>query len=170
MKILITGTKGLAAALGNTYTDQSVTMVSRSGGFDINNVDSWGAEFLNYDLLFNCAYDKFGQIKVLEYFYNAWKDDISKTIVSIGSKIINSTRLEQTLDDAYWPYRLHKQALQQAHDTMSRTAKCNIKIINPGPIDTDMIAHIDCVKLNQHDLSVSIRNWINDPYIKRIDL
>ena len=170
MKILITGTKGLAAAVGNAYADHLVTMVSRSNGVDINNVDCWGVEFLNYDLLFNCAYDGFGQVKVLEYFYNAWKDDASKTIVNIGSKIVSAPRIEHKLDSVYWPYRLHKQTLQQAHDTMSRTSKCNMKIINPGPIDTEMIAHINCVKIDPVDLSAKIRNWVDDPYIRRLDL
>jgi hypothetical protein len=53
---------------------------------------------------------------------------------------------------------------------MSLTAKCSIKIINPGPIDTDMIANVNCAKIDPMDLSTRIRNWVNDPYIRRIDI
>ena len=170
MKILITGIRGLSKALRDVYTDHAVTCVSKSGGFDINNIDQWGREFLDVDTVFNCAYDGFGQTKVLEYFYNAWRNDASKIIVNIGSKIITNTRLELSLDQEYWPYRLHKQTLQIAHDTMNRSATCSMKMINPGPINTDMIAHINCVKINPEELAIKIRECVADPYIKRLDI
>ena len=85
MKILITGSRGLAQQLGKVYVDQSVTLVSRSNGFDINNVDQWGIEFLDSDCVFNCAYDGFAQVKVLEFFYHNWKHNADKKIITIGS-------------------------------------------------------------------------------------
>ena len=69
MKILITGTKGLAKALGDVYDNRLVTLVSHSNGTDINNVDQWGPNFLHYDCVFNCAYDGFALVGVLEFFY-----------------------------------------------------------------------------------------------------
>lgn len=168
MKILITGTKGLATALGNVYADQSVTMVSRSSGFDIKNVNNWGTEFLDYDCVFNCAYDGFAQVDVLEFFYNHWKNDPNKKIITIGSRIVTYKRSESESD--YWPYRLHKQALQQAHDAMLLTAKCDMKIIHPGPIDTDMVKHIYCVKMSPVNLAQSIKEIVMSTTIKRVDL
>lgn len=168
MKILITGIKGLAIALGNVYADQSVTTVSRSGGFDIKNVNDWGKEFLDYDCVFNCAYDDFAQINVLEFFYNHWKNNPDKKIITIGSRVITYKRSES--ESEYWPYRLHKQALQQAHDTMLLTAKCDMKIIHPGPIDTDMIKHIHCAKMSPVDLAQSIKDIVMSNTIKRVDL
>jgi hypothetical protein len=170
MKIIITGTRGLAAELGNAYRDQFVTLISKSGGYDINDVDQWSHIFYDHDVLFNCAYSEFSQVRVLELFYQAWQQDPNKTIVSIGSKVVSGARAEINTDNAYWPYRLHKQTLQTAHDTMSRTAKCNMKIINPGPVDTDMISHVDCVKMDPAELAAKIRNWVDDPYVKRVDL
>ena len=41
MKILITGTNGLACKLGEAYADHSVSLVSRSNGFDINEINHW---------------------------------------------------------------------------------------------------------------------------------
>jgi len=168
MKILITGTKGLATALGNVYADHSVTTVSRSSGFDIKNVNAWGTEFLDYDCVFNCAYDGFAQINVLEFFYNHWKNDSNKKIITVGSRIVTYKRSES--ESGYWSYRLHKQALQQAHDAMLLTAKCDMKIIHPGPIDTDMVKHITCVKMSPVDLARTIKDIVMSDTIKRVDL
>lgn len=170
MKVLITGDRGLAEALGKSYSMQSVFYATRSAGYDIKNVEAWGDQFLDVDLLFNCAYDGFGQVQVLEFFYNAWKNDPSKVIVSIGSKVIYSPRLDIQQDHEYWPYRLHKQALALAHETMVKNAKCTLKLINPGPIDTDMIAHQQCKKANPALLATNIKDWITNPFIKRVDL
>jgi len=168
MKILITGTTGLAQSLGNAYIDHSVTLVSRSGGYDINDIDIWGAEFLDRDCIINCAYDKFAQVNVLEFFFKHWGNDPSKKIISIGSRSVVYKRLDN--DSGYWDYRLHKQALQQAHDAMLLTAICDLKIINPGPIDTPMIAHHQCAKYNPDELAIKIKIMIDDPTIKRLDL
>jgi|LauGreDrversion2_6_1035139.scaffolds.fasta_scaffold06497_2 hypothetical protein len=168
MKILITGTQGLAKSLGDAYTDHTVQLVSRSTGFDINHIENWGSEFLDHDCVFNCAYDNFAQVRVLEFFYNRWKNNPSKRIVSIGSRTISHKRIDS--DSEYWPYRLHKQALQQAHDAMLLTALCDIKIVNPGPIDTAMIQHQKCSKLNPEDLAQQIKSIATNPLLKRVDL
>jgi hypothetical protein len=168
MKILITGTQGLAHSLGNAYIGHTVMSVSRSGGYDINDIDAWGSEFLDCNCVINCAYDKFAQVKVLEFFFRHWGNDPLKKIISIGSRSISHKRLDNDL--GYWDYRLHKQALQQAHDAMLLTAKCDLKIFNPGPIDTAMIAHQQCVKYNTDELAIKIKTLIDDPTIKRVDL
>jgi len=168
MKILITGTKGLARALGDVYSDQKVMLVSRSGGHDIANIDHWGEEFLDYDCVFNNAYDGFAQVTVLEFFYNHWKHDYNKKIVTIGSRAITYKRIEA--ESGYWAYRVHKQALQQAHDAMLLDAKCDMKIINPGPIDTDLIKHLNTVKMSPDVVAHKIRDIVSDPALKRVDL
>ena len=168
MKILITGTKGLAKALGDAYADQLVTLVSRSTGTDINDVTQWGPNFLDYDCVFNCAYDGFAQVGVLEFFYQNWKNTFDKKIITIGSRSVTYKRSEP--ESGYWAYRLHKQTLQQAHDVMLLDAKCDMKIIHPGPIDTAMLQHIDCVKLNPDMLALKIKNIVEDSTIKRVDL
>jgi len=168
MKILITGTRGLAEELGKVYADHSVTLVSRSAGFDINCIQQWGFEFLDMDCVFNCAYDGFAQVNVLEFFYNHWQNNTAKQIITIGSRAVFFKRSEP--ESGYWAYRLHKQALQQAHDSMLSTAKCDMKIINPGPIDTDMIQHLNCVKINPATLANSIKTIVNDATLKRVDL
>lgn len=168
MKILITGVRGLAHSLGDAYVDHEVRLVSRSGGYDIAKVDHWGDEFLDYDCVFNNAYDGFAQVGVLEFFYNHWKHNYCKKIITIGSRAITYKRTET--ESGYWAYRVHKQALQQAHDAMLLDAKCDMKIINPGPIDTDMIRHLNTVKMSPDVVAHKIRDIVNDPTLKRIDL
>lgn len=168
MKILITGGQGLARALGDCYIGHSVTLVSRSNGFDINNINQWGMEFLDYNCVFNCAYDGFGQVQVLEFFYQHWRDNVDKKIVNIGSRAISFKRLDNT--QGYWPYRQHKLCLQNTVDAMLLDAKCDIKIINPGPIDTPMIAHHQCAKFNPDTLASKIKTITEEPSIKRVDL
>jgi len=170
MKILITGTKGLAQELAFVYSDYDVTAVSLSTGHDIMKIDQWGVDFLDYDLVFNCAYDGIGQQLVLEYFYHHWQNDPTKTIVTVGSKVITQPRAEPDADRHYWPYRLHKQTLQTMHDSMWPTARCDIKIVNPGAFDSQMVAHLDMPKLSLYNLAAKIKQIVSDPIIKRVDL
>jgi hypothetical protein len=168
MKILITGTRGLANAIKTVYSDHTVSTVSKSTGHNIENINSWGSIYLDYDLVFNCAYDGYAQVSVLEFFFDHWKNDTTKTIVNIGSTAIYGRRIENTSD--YWPYYTHKVALQTAYNNMLATAKCNIKIFNPGPIDTDMIAHHIVPKYSTKELAIVIKNLTDNPTIKRVDL
>lgn len=170
MNILITGTRGLAAAIKHAYVDCNVVAVSKSQKYDIKQISTWGDQFINFDLVFNCAYDGYAQVSVLEFFFGAWKNNADKTIVSIGSRVIVQPRIDVDVDQTYWPYRQHKLALQQAHDSMIKTARCSLKIINPGPIDTDMIAHVACDKLDPNQLASKIKHWVADPDISRVDL
>lgn len=170
MKILITGSKGLAQELAFVYADHDVTNISQSTGHNILQVDHWVTEFLDYDLVFNCAYSGIGQQLVLEQFYQYWKFDPTKSIVTIGSKIVTQPRADLALANEYWPYRTHKQTLQSMHDTMWPNARCDLKIINPGAFDSDMIAHLDIQKLSLYELASRIKKYADDPVIKRVDL
>lgn len=168
MKILITGRTGLAAALAKVYQSHSVTCVSRSTGHDINDVASWGSQFLDHDIIYNCAYDGSGQLSVLEFFYADWKTDPQRTIVNIGSRIVAFPRSDGLQD--YTSYHTHKKALLAAYEMMLPTARCDIKMINPGPIDTKMVEHLSVLKLNPNDVAHHIKDLVQNPLIKRVDL
>lgn len=170
MKILLTGSQGLALGIAKNLSAHQVISVSRRTGHNINQISVWGHQFLDCDMAINCAYDGFGQVSVLEFFYNNWKNNSSKTIINIGSSVILTPRSETEKDQEYWPYRLHKQTLEQAWTKML-TCACNIKLINPGPIDTDMMKHvIDVKKFYVDDLGAKIASAAFDPTVKRLDL
>lgn len=168
MKVLITGTKGLAQELAFVYSECDVTAVSRSTGHDILKIDQWGVDFLDYDQVFNCAYSGIGQQLVLEYFHHHWQYNPTKSIITIGSKVITQPRADGT--NTHWPYRIHKQTLQNIHNSMWPTAKCDLKIINPGAFDSAMVAHLDVPKLNLSSLAMRIKQYAEDPVIKQVDL
>jgi hypothetical protein len=170
MKILITGTKGLAQELAFVYADYDVTTVSLSTGHDILKIEDWGVDFLDYDTVINCAYNDVGQQRVLEYFFGHWKNDTSKSIITIGSKVVTQPRSDADRINDYWPYRIHKQTLQAMHDSMWPMAHCDLKIINPGAFETDMVAHLDVPKMNLYRLACAIKTHSEDPLIKRVDL
>lgn len=170
MKILITGNSGLASGIADNLLQHQVTRVSRSTGHDINHIDHWGHQFLDHDMIMNCAYDGFGQVAVLEFFYRNWKNDPAKSIINIGSRVIVYPRSEIEKDGQYWPYRLHKQTLEQAWKQML-CCQCDIKLINPGSIDTHMMQHITGIKkFHVRDLGARIVAAAFDPTIKRLDL
>lgn len=169
MKLLITGQSGLAKSLASAYQDHQPTCVSRATGHDIADINQWGERFIDYDMVINCAYRDFAQVSVLDFFFNRWQWDSNKTIVSIGSRAVEHPRIEIDLDQDYWPYRYHKQAL---HLAWLKTCHSPMKsiLINPGPIDTDMIKHLSTKKMDPDDLALRIRRAVEDGWIKRIDL
>lgn len=172
MNILITGRKGLARSLGSLLEhSHTVTYVSVSQGQDLAHVADWGPGFYHYDMLINCAYHKWDQVQVLEQFFWAWHQDPTKTIVNIGSTISDYARFHRDLDHEYMDYRVHKQALQLAFVKLSKQGECDIKLINPGAMDTDMLKNVTMANKMSPDLvAAKILQWIFDPVVKRIDL
>ena len=172
MNIIITGSQGLARSLGDQLSkDHRVTYLDRSNGHDINKVSTWAEKFYDQDMCINNAYHKWDQVAVLETFYHMWGNDSSKYIINIGSTISDYTRNEKDQDHEYMPYRLHKQALQAAFSKMVKQAKCTIKLINPGPMDTQMLANVSWSnKMNTNLVAQAIVPMLIDPLIKRIDL
>lgn len=168
MKIVITGTKGIAQALKTVLADHDVCLLSRSTGHDIREIHAWGHHYVDHDVFINCAYDDWAQVSVLDFFYQHWKLDVTKTIVTIGSRVVCHSGISQ--NNAYWPYRSHKQALQSAHDVMQADARCRMLIINPGPTDTDMVRHHNVPKLSPDRVAQHIRDALFDPVIRRLDL
>jgi len=171
MNILITGTSGLAQALANQLEQaHTVTQISRATGHDIHNVKAWGPNFYHYDVCVNCAYDQWAQVTVLEQFFYAWQDDPKKQIINIGSSIVDYTRIEKEKEYEYMSYRIHKSALQQAFTKFVKLGKCDIKLINPGAIDTQMIAHLDVKKMSAEFVAKEVIQTMTKPHIKRVDL
>jgi hypothetical protein len=172
MNILITGNRGLAKALGELLTvDHSVTYVSRSTGHNIVNIKQWAPDFYHYDMCINSAYHNWDQVEVLEQFFWAWNHDPNKHIVNIGSTISDYARTETNKEHEYMNYRVHKQALQLAFSKLVKQSLCNIKLINPGAMDTDMLKHLDFSnKMQPEFVAQKIVSVLFDPCVKRLDL
>lgn len=172
MNILITGDRGLAKSLENLLRiDHTVTCVSRATGYDIANIKNWGPSFYHYDMCINSAYSSWNQVEVLEQFFWAWHTDSSKHIVNIGSTISDYARTENNKEHEYMAYRVHKQSLQLAFAKLTKQAKCDIKLINPGAMDTNMLKDLNFPnKMDPDFVAKKITTILFDSCIKRIDL
>lgn len=172
MKVAITGQQGLAQSLaGALAQDHQVVTISRSTGHDIQQVDAWAPDFYHYDMLINCAYDRWSQVQVLEQFFWAWYQDPTKIIVNIGSSIADYARIDREKEHEYMDYRTHKQALQLAFNRLVKQAACDIKLINPGAMDTDRVRHLAWPnKMSTDFVAGKILPLIFEPSIKRVDL
>jgi hypothetical protein len=164
MKVLLTGhTSGIGASLNNLI---DCTGISRSNGYDTNNVIKWCEEFSDYDLLINNAPQN--QLGVLESFFNMWSDNINKQVINIGSYIIDHPRINAAEDNMYWRYRIDKTALSDASNKMSHYSWC-CQIINFGPTETPMTSTSTNNKIMVSDASNAIIMLMNDKKIKRLD-
>ena len=169
-KAVITGSQGIAHAVSHVLSaDYNVINISKSNGYDIADVGNWASEFVDYDVCINCAYDSWLQVNVLEEFCNIWNSK-DKTIVSIGSTVSDYGRTEKHLDHQHFPYRLHKQALQNAFNRLVMSNNSNLKIINPGITNTRMVSHIESEKLSTELVANHIKMLIESNELKRIDL
>ena len=168
--MIVTGRTGLSAGILDEFQgDYRVEQISRRSRHNIEQVAEWAEDFAAADVLINCAYSGWAQIAVLEQFCQLWNTK-DKTIVNIGSMVSNYSRSELQRDHEYFPYRLHKQALQSAFERLVKTTECNLKLINPGMIDTPMVQHISGTKLSVRTVAQHIRTLIETPQLKRIDL
>lgn len=172
MNILITGRTGLSAALETILSkDHTVVCVSKSTGHDIQKLSSWMAEYYHYDVCINCAYDQWAQVAVLEQFYCAWRDDDAKQIINIGSSIVDYARIEPSKEHEYIDYRVHKQALQSVFYKLVKLAKCDIKLINPGAMDTARIKHLEYdQKMSPEFVAEKIVYIMKETSFRKVDL
>lgn len=169
MKIAITGTKSLSEALYN-HLSRTHLVQCLGRDCDINKANEWCLLYKDIDCIINCAYSGFAQVQVLDAFSAMWRDDASKYIINIGSTVSDYTRSERELDAQYFPYRIHKQALQNSFNALAKDVKCNIKLLNSGPFESNMVSHLTQNKLSLQDICNYTDLLINDPNLKRLDV
>lgn len=171
MKVAVTGhTKGIGREIANFFAaNATVVGLSRSNGYDINNIDKIVKVIKDCDIFINNAYSGYQQVILLETMYNLWKDT-GKTIVSIGSVITDYPRTESAIDSEPWSYREHKLALQKKFRELAWTStKCQLALINPGSTDTELVKHLECVKLSAKEVAIAVDIVLNKN-IKEITL
>jgi hypothetical protein len=167
MKIAITGhSKGIGKACFDLLgTQHEVIGFSRSNGFNI--VDQFGSivrAVKNCDVFVNNAHQGYTQVDLLNAVFEMWKDNPDKTIVNISS-----LSKYPGLSGNQTGYSATKAALShQAFLLMFKTdRKCRMININPGYVETDMIANIPGIenksKITAEECANSIVWAINQP-------
>ena len=126
MKVAVTGHySGLGKALFNLF-ENSVGF-DLENGFDIKNLDHLNNivhQAKDCDVFINNAYNNVGQINLLQLFFDIWRFDSSKTIVTIGSTASDYTDLDY---DEFGLYPAHKKALEMSCEILNNTNKnCNV--------------------------------------------
>lgn len=170
MKILITGTRGLATALVAFLDQHEVTCVSRSTGYDIGQVIDWAEEFQDFDMVVNCAFSGLGQVEVLKKFSHMWQSNTAKSIINIGSTVTSYPFSTLDMDHTYSDYRLLKIALQHAFEKIVRTHDCHVQLINPGLFPSDMTVNNNNKKMPIDQVAKNIHAVMFNKQIKRVDL
>ena len=164
MKIGITGT---TAGIGQAITSLPYKFVrfDREDG-DIHNVDLVYDKLKDCDVFINNAWDGDCQSKLLQKFFNHWKDD-HKKIISIGSTVASY----RPTGSGYSDYVDYKRDLRQIHlDIVNlKTTACKSLLINPGVTDTKLTAGQNRKKMSTNDV-VQIVDFVlnNKLYIPEV--
>lgn len=171
MKVAITGhTDGLGLACANLYYQHGYTVVglSRSNGYDINHTSCIINAVKECDVFINNAYNGNNQSILLNELFPIWSAT-NKIIITIGSIATVYPRLEIERDYEPWEYRTHKQYLERMFRHLSLLPHtCQMQLISPGAIDTKMIKHLTCPKMNPNDVARIVYDTMRNPLIKEL--
>ena len=172
MKIAITGhTSGIGLALADRLKqDHDIVGLSRSNGYNIEEVTDIVEAAKDCDVFINNAYCEYQQALILQVLYSIWKDT-DKQIINIGSVVTNYPRSQIELEDYPWPYRDHKIALEKMFRKLAREHNsCSLHLISPGPVDTPMVKHLQVAKLNPNSVVDVVLNVMYNRTIKELIL
>lgn len=170
MKIIITGTSGIALAAANCLKDQhSVDLVGRSTGHDLAKWSTWVSQIYSYDVFINNAQQGWHQAEVLVHMAQQWRHHKHKIIITVGSKVTDYARA-QGPDHVFYQYRVEKRTLQDSFVQLSQTCDCRLVLINPGITDTELVRHMQCSKLSPGSVAKYIKLAIDCPEIRRLDI
>jgi hypothetical protein len=130
MKYAITGhTEGIGNKLYSILSPHAIGF-SRSNGYDINKEEYRNKiinESKNSETFINNAHSGFGQTYLLLELVNIWKNDASKTIINVGSRIceiiLPPTRLELL------QYQAEKLSLKSTIETLTNYSDIKCKIV-----------------------------------------
>lgn len=127
MKVAVTGHySGLGKELFELFPNS--IGFDLENGFDIKNLDHLNNivyQAKDCDVFINNAYNNIGQINLLQLFFDVWRFDSSKTIVTIGSIASDFVNLNY---DEFGLYPAHKKALEMSCEILNNTDK-NCKVL-----------------------------------------
>lgn len=156
MKIAITGTTGLAAAIAGALQDHKIS-TPRIDDIIMNGTNFWGFDYDNsnhVDVLINHAHREFDQTKILDIAYRSWKNDKSKYIINISSRAS-----KPNISKGYM-YATQKASLNFLTDTLVYNSDklCRITTINLG-----LLNHDDLPSLTHKEVADAVEFLIDMP-------
>ncbi len=156
MKIAITGSTGLAAAIAGALQDHKIS-TPRIDDIIMNGTNFWGFDYDNsnhVDVLINHAHRDFDQTKILDIAYRSWKNDKSKYIINISS------RAHQPNISKGHMYAAQKASLNHLTNNLVYNSDklCRISTINLG-----LLNHDDLPSLTHKEVADAVEFLIDMP-------
>lgn len=156
MKIAITGTTGLAAAIAGALQDHTIS-TPRVEDITMNGIHWWGFDYNNsnhVDVLINHAHRGFRQTEILMHTYDAWKHDKTKYIINISSRAA-----QPNISKGYM-YATQKASLNFLTDTLvyNSDKQCRITTINLGLLNDE-----DLPSLTHEEVADAVKYLIDLP-------
>jgi hypothetical protein len=152
---MIIGITGTTSGIGRAILGLRYEFVefNRADG-DINDVSAVYNKLKDCDVFINNTWHLDCQTKLLQYFFDKWKNK-TKKIISIGSSVATY----QPSGSGYGDYVDYKRQLREAHCNIVnlKTTACKSFLINPGVTDTKLVASRECKKLSTQDVSDMIK-------------
>lgn len=180
MKIAITGgNRGLGASFAKVWIEHGyhVDILSRSTGYDINDVDHIACVLHSHDLLINNAYSVHAQTNLLYKIFSQWQGQ-KKYIINIGSEL--TTRMIHYTPDGSRSlicpqnqrdpvYRTAKVALEDAQRFLSQQNDWpKMQLIRPGMLDTVRKDFVPIDNNSRMKINTDIlANWVYQTWVNK---
>jgi len=161
MKVLITGSSGLAKVIGDMIAATpyvgSIHIINHAR---IEDLLMWTPpEWNEYDAFINCAHLDFQQCNLLMLAYEAYKEDDSKTIINISS------RASQPNISKGYLYAAQKAALLHLNNNLvyNSDKRCRITTMNLG-----LLNHTDLPSISHNEVASWIYSYLTTS--KHVDI
>jgi len=157
MKIIITGTTGLAKAIAGALALEHKVKTTRIEDITMNGINFWGFDYDNpnhADILINHAHKDFDQTNILDIAYQTWRKDSKKYIINISS------RAHQPNISKGYLYAAQKASLNHLTNNLTYNSdkQCRISTINLG-----LLNHEDLPSLKYEEVAHIVKYLIDLP-------
>ena len=164
MKIAITGhSKGIGKACHDLLSvEHEVIGLSRSNGFNIDEVEPIIIVANSCDVFINNAYSGTQQSIIFDRLFQMWRNDDMKTIVNINSR----SKYDGVRTSLYGADKKHLDHIAKSNVFSDMNKRVRVININPGYVDTDMIPERakDYNKLSPEKVAEVIKWCIDQPH------
>lgn len=147
---MIVGITGTTSGIGKALLDLPYKFVEfNRGDGNLDDVGTVYEKLKDCDVFINNAWETDCQTKLLEHFFDNWKDK-PKKILSIGSSVASY----MPSGTGYGDYVEYKRELRETHCNIVnlKTTLCKSYLVNPGVTDTKLVTHRDGKKLSTMDV------------------
>jgi len=150
MRVVVTGSSGLAGNIGNTIASTPyIGEIHIVNHVRVEDIRHGKVNWSEYDAFINCAHVEFEQCYLLFEAYKAWKGDETKTIINISSRAS-----EPNISKGYM-YAAQKAALRHLANNLTYNSdkRCRITTMNLGLLEH---VHNDLPSISHSEVS----SWI----------